>query len=235
MSQTESAADSPSAPPAADSPGTGVQPAERFAAAQRYFAGDPRSNRERMLARDWYVANDPDNARIAARARRELGRYERAFAEGEPDAQAHLRAAIPHLGAGAILLPPVRVDYGENIIVGEGSFANYGLTALDVATITIGVHCQFGPNVQLLTPIHPLEPTPRRAGLESADPIVIGDNVWLGGGVIVCPGVTIGDDCVIGAGAVVTRDIPARSLAVGSPARVIRTLDDSTFVPRRRW
>ena len=202
--------------------------------AQRYFAGDPRSNRERMLARDWYVANDPDNARIAARARRELGRYERAFAEGEPDAQAHLRAAIPHLGAGAILLPPVRVDYGENIIVGEGSFANYGLTALDVATITIGVHCQFGPNVQLLTPIHPLEPTPRRAGLESADPIVIGDNVWLGGGVIVCPGVTIGDDCVIGAGAVVTRDIPARSLAVGSPARVIRTLDDSTFSPRRR-
>ena len=128
----------------------------------------------------------------------------------------------------------MRVDYGENIIVGEGSFANYGLTALDVATITIGVHCQFGPNVQLLTPIHPLEPTPRRAGLESADPIVIGDNVWLGGGVIVCPGVTIGDDCVIGAGAVVTRDIPARSLAVGSPARVIRTLDDSTFVPRRR-
>lgn len=234
MSQTESTADSPSAPPAADSPGTGVQPAERFAAAQRYFADDPRSNRERMLARDWYVANDPDNARIAARARRELGRYERAFAEGDPDAQAHLRAAIPHLGAGAILLPPVRVDYGENIIVGEGSFANYGLTALDVATITIGVHCQFGPNVQLLTPIHPLEPTPRRAGLESADPIVIGDNVWLGGGVIVCPGVTIGDDCVIGAGAVVTRDIPARSLAVGSPARVIRTLDDSTFGPRSR-
>ena len=235
MSQTESAADSSSAPaPSTDSPGTNVQPAGRFAAAQSYFAGDTRSNRERMLAGDWYVADDPDNARIAAHARRELGRYERAFAEGEPDAQAHLRAAIPHLGAGAILLPPVRVDYGENIIVGEGSFANYGLTALDVATITIGAHCQIGPNVQLLTPVHPLEPTPRRAGLESADPIVIGDNVWLGGGVIVCPGVTIGDDCVIGAGAVVTRDIPARSLAVGSPARVIRTLDDSTFGPRGR-
>ena len=89
MSQTESTA---------DSPGTGVQPAERFAAAQRYFAGDPRSNRERMLARDWYVANDPDNARIAARARLELGRYERAFAEGEPDARAHLRAAMAASG-----------------------------------------------------------------------------------------------------------------------------------------
>lgn len=228
MSQTDSSAPAPSA----DFPGTAA--AGRFAAAQRYFAGDTRSNRERMLAGDWYVADDPDNARIAARARLELGRYERAFAEGEPDAQAHLRAAIPHLGAGAILLPPVRVDYGENIVVGEGAFANYGLTALDVASITIGAHCQIGPNVQLLTPVHPLEPTPRRAGLESADPIVIGDNVWLGGGVIVCPGVTIGDDCVIGAGAVVTRDIPARSLAVGSPARVIRTLDDSTFGPRSR-
>ena len=147
MSQTDSSTPVPSA----GSPSTGVQPVERFAAAQRYFAGDPRSNRERMLAGDWYVADDPDNARIAAHARRELGRYERAFAEGEPDAQAHLRAAIPHLGAGSVFLPPVRVDYGENIVVGEGTFANYGLTALDVATITIGAHCQIGPNVQLLT------------------------------------------------------------------------------------
>ncbi len=104
--------------------------------------------------------------------------------------------------------------------------------ALDVAPITIGAHCQIGPGVQLLTPVHPLEPTPRRVGLESADPIVIEDNVWLGGGVIVCPGVRIGESCVIGAGSVVTRDIPARSLAVGSPARVVRTLDDSTFGPR---
>ena len=152
---------------------------------------------------------------------------------GEDDAEEHLRAALPHLAPGARLLPPVRVDYGENIAVGEGTFANYGLVALDVAPITIGARCQIGPGVQLLTPVHPLEPAPRRAGLESADPIVIGDNVWLGGGVIVCPGVRIGDDCVVGAGSVVTRDIPPRSLAVGSPARVVRTLDDSTFGPRR--
>ena len=151
---------------------------------------------------------------------------------GEDDAEEHLRAALPHLAPGARLLPPVRVDYGENIAVGKGTFANYGLVALDVAPITIGAHCQIGPGVQLLTPVHPLEPTPRRVGLESADPIVIEDNVWLGGGVIVCPGVRIGESCVIGAGSVVTRDIPARSLAVGSPARVVRTLDDSTFGPR---
>ena len=89
-------------------------------------------------------------------------------------------------------------------------------------------------SIQLLTPVHPLEPTPRACSLEAADPITIGDNVWLGGGVIVCPGVTIGDNCVIGAGSVVTKDVPASSLAVGNPARVLRQLDDSTFGPRHQ-
>ena len=145
-----------------------------------------------------------------------------------------LRSAIPGLGDRVRLLPPVRVDYGDNIAVGEGTFVNYGLVALDVARISIGAHCQIGPNVQLLTPVHPLEPTPRACSLEAADPITIGDNVWLGGGVIVCPGVTIGDNCVIGAGSVVTKDIPASSLAVGNPARVLRQLDDSTFGPRHQ-
>jgi maltose O-acetyltransferase len=95
-----------------------------------------------------------------------------------------------------------------------------------VATITIGDDVQIGPGVQLLTSTHPLEPGPRRAKWEAAKPIVIGDNVWLGGGVIVCPGVTIGADTVVGAGSVVVRDLPAGVLAVGSPARVVRHLDD---------
>jgi maltose O-acetyltransferase len=120
--------------------------------------------------------------------------------------------------------PPLYVDYGENLHIGARTFINYNLTALDVATITIGEDCQIGPNVQLLTPTHPREPQPRRDHLEAAAPITIGDNVWLGGGVIVCPGITIGDDSVIGAGAVVARDIPAGVLAVGNPARVIRKL-----------
>ena len=127
----------------------------------------------------------------------------------------------------------MQVDYGDQITVGEGTFVNYGLVALDVAPITIGRYCQLGPRVQLLTPVHPTEPAPRRAGLESADPITIGDNVWLGGGVIVCPGVTIGEGSVIGAGAVVTRDIPPYCLAVGNPARVVRALEDSTFSMNR--
>lgn len=209
-------------------------PAPRFPEAEPYFEGDGRTNRERMLACDWYVSDDPDNARIAAHARKVLYEFERSFAMGKADCWELLRSAIPGLGEGARLLPPVRVDYGDNITVGEGTFANYGLVALDVARISIGARCQIGPNVQLLTPVHPLEPTPRAAGLEAADPIVLEDNVWLGGGVIVCPGVTIGEGSVVGAGSVVTRDIPPCSLAVGNPARVIRSLEDSTFAPRHR-
>ncbi|MBO3725711.1 sugar O-acetyltransferase [Actinomyces bowdenii] len=221
----------PSSTPTAQS--RNEQPAaSAFPEAEPYFEGDTRTNRERMLAGDWYVADDPDSARIAAHARRALHDFEGAFARGEEDCWALLRSAIPDLGEGARLLPPVRVDYGDNITVGEGTFVNYGLVALDVARITIGAHCQIGPNVQLLTPVHPLEPSPRRAGLESADPIVLEDNVWLGGGVIVCPGVTIGEGSVVGAGSVVTKDIPPYSLAVGNPARVIRSLEDSPLAPR---
>ena len=212
---------------------TSAQPP--FAEAQAYFEawGDTRSNRERMLAGDWYVADDPENGAIAAHARRELHRYEVAFAEeGQDAAMGHLRSAIPGLHETSVLLPPVRVDYGSNITVGEGTFANYGLVALDVAPISIGAHCQIGPGVQILTPIHPLEASPRAAGIESADPITIGDNVWLGGGVIVCPGVTIGENTVVGAGSVVTKDLPSGVLAVGSPARVLRELRDDDFAPR---
>lgn len=116
------------------------------------------------------------------------------------------------------------MDYGENLHVGARTFVNYNLMALDVAEIRIGEDCQIGPNVQLLTPIHPVEPAPRRDKLEAARPITIGNNVWLGGGVIVCPGVTIGEDTVVGAGAVVTRDLPAGVVAVGNPARVVRSV-----------
>lgn len=206
--------------------------AEHFDSAA-FFEGDPRSNRERMIDGDWYIADDPESTRIAAHAKRELYRYERAFFEGEEDAATHLRSAIPHMGERVTLLPPVRVDYGDRIFIGEGVWANYGLTALDVAEIHIGDGCLIGPNVQLLTPIHPIEPGPRAAGLESADPIVLEANVWLGGGVIVCPGVTIGEGSVIGAGSVVTKDIPPYSVAVGNPARVIRSVkDDPNFSQR---
>ena len=189
-----------------------------------YFAGDPRTNRERMLAGDLYIADDPESGRLARRAVRLADAYHRAFVADESAARSLLDALLGQLGEGAFVKPPLFVDYGENIHLGARSFANYNLTALDVVSITIGEDCMIGPNVQLLTPTHPVDPQPRRDKVEAAQPITIGDNVWLGGGVIVCPGVTIGDNTVIGAGSVVTKDVPANVVAVGNPARVIREI-----------
>jgi maltose O-acetyltransferase len=189
-----------------------------------HFAGDDRSNRERMLAGDLYIADDPESARIAQRAVRLADAYHRAAIDDEAAARPLLEELLGSLGPDAFIKPPLFVDYGENIRIGARSFINYNLTALDVAEITIGEDCQIGPNVQLLTPTHPIDPQPRRDKLEAALPITIGDNVWIGGGAIVCPGVTIGDDSVVGAGSVVTRDIPAGVVAVGNPARVIREI-----------
>jgi maltose O-acetyltransferase len=189
-----------------------------------YFAGDHRTNRERMLAGDLYIADDPENARRAHRAVRLADAYHRASVADERIAVSILAELVGHLGEGAFVKPPLYVDYGEHLSIGARTFINYNLVALDVAAITIGEDCQLGPNVQLLTPTHPLEPQPRRDKLEAARPIAIGDNVWLGGGAIVLPGVTIGDNSVIGAGSVVTKDVPAHVVAVGNPARVIRYL-----------
>lgn len=144
-----------------------------------------------------------------------------------------LRALLGHLGDGVTVKPTFRCDYGTQISIASGSFVNYDCTMLDTAGIEIGAHCQLGPRVQLLTATHPVDPEPRRRGWESAQPIVIGDNVWLGGGVIVCPGVSVGNDTVVGAGAVVTRDLPAGVVAFGNPARVHRAIgpQDAVAVP----
>lgn len=189
-----------------------------------YFADDPRTHLERMLAGDLYIADDPEIARRQQHAMRLAARYQAAFLEDSGEARSVLAELLASVGEDVEVRPPLYVDYGSNITIGARTFVNYHLTALDVAAITIGEDCQIGPNVQLLTPTHPVEPGPRRDKLEAALPIAIGDNVWLGGGVIVCPGVTIGDNSVIGAGAVVTRDIPADVVAVGNPARPIRSL-----------
>ncbi|MFJ9718724.1 sugar O-acetyltransferase [Streptomyces sp. NPDC101213] len=189
-----------------------------------HFAGDPRTHLERILAGDLYIADDPEIARRQQQAVRLATRYLAAYAEDADAARPLLAELLGALGEEAHVRPPLHVDYGSNITIGARTFVNYNLTALDVAAITIGQDCQIGPNVQLLTPTHPLEPEPRRDKLEAARPITIGDNVWLGGGVIVLPGVTIGDNSVVGAGAVVTKDLPANVVAVGNPARPVRSL-----------
>jgi len=186
---------------------------------------DTRSQRERMLAGDLYIADDPELAREAARA----DELTKAFNDSPPSDAAGRRRILDELlgslGEGTEIRPPFYCDYGYHTHIGSGGFVNFGLVALDVAPIHIGDDVQIGPYVQLLTPTHPLEPGPRREKWEAAEPISIGDNVWLGGGVIVCPGVTIGADTVVGAGAVVTGDLPAAVLALGTPARVVRALE----------
>ncbi len=189
-----------------------------------HFAGDPRTNRERMLAGDPYVADDPELWARMRRAAELSARFAELWPRDREAGRAVLATLLGGLGEGTVVRPPIYVDYGEQLTIGAHGFVNFGLVALDVAPIAIGDNCQIGPNVQLLAASHPTEPGPRRDKLETAAPIAIGENVWLGGGAIVLAGVTIGDDSVIGAGAVVTKNVPAGVIAVGNPARVIREL-----------
>jgi len=122
--------------------------------------------------------------------------------------------------------PPFYCDYGNHIKVGRNFFANYNCTLLDVGKITFGDNCLLAPNVSIYTAGHPIHPDSRNSLYEYGIDVTIGDNVWLGGNVIVCPGVTIGSNCVIGAGSVVTKDIPDWSLAAGNPCRVIRKITE---------
>lgn len=193
--------------------------------AQRSHATDDRSMRERMLAGDMYLARDPDLAAANQRAQRLMHQVNTMDPTDGAGRRSLLTELLGGFGPGSEIRPPFRCDYGSQTFIGARTFANFGLTVLDVARVTIGDDVQIGPNVQLLTPIHPIEPGPRREKWEAARPIVIGDNVWLGGGVIVCPGVTIGDNTVVGAGAVVVKDLPANVVAVGNPARVVREIE----------
>lgn len=179
-----------------------------------------------MLSGEPYLGSDPELAAGHHRARRLIERFNRTTVDAPYDRDHILRELLGEFGRDSEVRPPFYCDYGSQIRIGARTFVNFGLVALDPAPITIGDDVQIGPNVQLLTPTHPLDPDLRRAKWEGALPIAIADNVWLGGGVVVLPGVSIGDNAVVGAGAVVTRDVPAGVVAVGNPARVIRRVAD---------
>jgi maltose O-acetyltransferase len=183
-----------------------------------------RTMRERMLAGELYLADDPALAKERARAAWLLDRFNQPGVDDGAERLGLLLELLGELGEGSEIKPPLRCDYGYRIRVGARTFVNYGLVALDVAPITIGDDVQIGPNVQLLTPTHPIDPDARRAKWEAAEPIAIERNVWLGGGVIVLPGVTIGENTVVGAGSIVTKDLPSNVVAAGNPARVVRSL-----------
>jgi len=189
------------------------------------YQPDGRSHRERMLAGDPYLADDPELVRESRRAAKLTADFNAAASDDDAGRARILRDLLGGVGPGTVVRPPFRCDYGYQTFLGDRVFANWGLVCIDVGRIILGDDVQLGPNVQLLTATHPIAPEPRRAKWEGAKPITLGDNVWLGAGVIVCPGVTIGKNTVVGAGAVVTRDLPANVVTVGNPARVIREIE----------
>ena len=187
---------------------------------------DPEFEREwqKMLSGEIYDAMPPEFHRRLASTRRLI----REFNDLDPmDAESQrdvMRRILGRTGERFHFNQPFRCDYGCNILIGEDFFANFNLTILDEALVTIGSHCFIGPNVSIYTACHPLTPSERDTGAEWAEPVTIGNSVWIGGGATILPGVTVGNNCVIGAGAVVTRDVPDNSIVTGNPARIIKTV-----------
>jgi maltose O-acetyltransferase len=189
------------------------------------IGGEPmRSEREKMLAGELYDPLDPELSAARARAR-DLCWALNATREHEADERRRIvRALFGEGGETAWIQPPFFCDYGSNIRLGARVFFNFNCVVLDVAEVRIGDFAQFGPSVQIYTATHPFNAELRRRQ-EFARPIAIGADVWVGGGAILCPGVTIGARSVIGAGSVVTRDVPEGVFAAGNPCRVIRAID----------
>ena len=177
-----------------------------------------------MLNGDLYNASDPELLEERRKARslcNQLNRAER----GDRELRARiLKALIPDQGSGLTIEPPFFCDYGTNISAGNKVYFNYNCTVLDIMKVTIGNNVLFGPSVQIYAATHPMNWEERASGLESGKPVNIGSDVWICGGAIICPGVTIGNRCVIGAGSVVTRDVPDDCFAAGNPCRKIKDL-----------
>jgi maltose O-acetyltransferase len=185
--------------------------------------GHTRSEREKMLAGELYDSLDPEL--VAARNQaRDLCQSLNASSEAELELRRQiLRRLFGKGGETAWIQPPFYCDYGSNIELGERVFFNFNCIVLDVCRVQIGDYTQFGPGVQILTPLHPMDAALRRKQ-EYGAPIEIGSDVWVGGGALILPGVRIGAKTVIGAGSVVTRDVPGGVLAAGNPCRVIRDI-----------
>jgi maltose O-acetyltransferase len=179
-----------------------------------------------MLAGELYLASDPELAAESLRAARLLQRYGQTAAGDREQRTQILQELLGQVGDSPAIVPPFHCDYGSHISIGDRFYMNYGGVILDCNTVQIGDDVLCGPYVQIYAAYHPIDPTVRLTGLELAAPVRVGNNVWIGGGVIICPGVTIGDNTTIGAGSVVTKDIPANVLAVGNPCRVIRSLTE---------
>ena len=185
---------------------------------------DEMNNKERRDQQILYITDDAimEEQAVARRLCQKFNTMDRADFKG-------LQAVAKELlgkSDNAWINPPFYCDYGKNIEVGKNSFINYNCTIIDVAKVKIGDYCQIAPNVAIYTAGHPVHPATRNSLYEYGISITIGNNVWIGGNVVICPGVTIGDNAVIGAGSVVTKDIPAWSVAAGNPCKVIRKITE---------
>lgn len=186
-----------------------------------------RSEREKMLAGEPYLAWDKELYAERIACRQTLHRLNNSIPDTE-EWKASIQQLISNATDDTYIEPPFRCDYGSNIRVGKNFYANFNCIILDVNRVEIGDNVMFAPNVQIYTAGHPTDVKGRvEEGVEFGLPITIGDNVWIGGGVIVCPGVTIGSNSVIGAGAVVTKNIPENVVAAGNPCKIIKTIDNS--------
>ncbi|QFS82231.1 Maltose O-acetyltransferase [Roseivivax sp. THAF40] len=177
------------------------------------------SEKAKMIAGAPYFPGDPELAEDRKRAQRLMRAYNQTV-YGDEGRDAILSDLLGQLGEKCAIRAPLYVDYGYNITIGSGVFLNYSCYLLDAAPIIVGDGCDIGPFVQLLTADHPRDPAARKAELESAYPIVIGRDVWLGASAIILPGITVGDAAIVGAGAVVTRDVPPGATVMGNPARI---------------
>jgi len=183
------------------------------------------TEKEKMLAGELYDPLDQQLCDERRRARLLLKSINDSRDDQTEERACLIKELIPSASRSVTIEPPFYCDYGSNIILGEKIFFNFNCVILDVALVKIGSGVLFGPNVQIYTATHPLSANERKTGLESGKAIEIGDDVWIGGGAIVCPGVKIGKRSVIGAGSVVTRDIPSEVFAAGNPCRVLRQIE----------
>lgn len=183
-----------------------------------------KSEKLKMLAGELYTALDPELSEMNIKAQTLLYAFNISHPVEKTERSHTIRNLFGHIGSNFEVKPPLFCDYGVHIFAGDNLFINYDCAIVDCNFVRLGHNVLLGPKVQIYTANHPFMPEERRAGLEMASPVTVGDDVWVGGGAIICPGVSIGSGTTIGAGSVVTRDVPGGVLAVGNPCRVVREL-----------
>lgn len=189
-----------------------------------YLKQKMKTERQKMLDGELYHPLDEELITARTKGRMLLKSLNESSKDNPEKRAVIINSLIPNGGKDLWVQPPFYCDYGTNIITGEGVFFNFNCVLLDVMQILIGSRTLFGPNVQVYTATHPIDYKIRASGLENGKPVSIGEDVWIGGGAIILPGVSIGDRAIIGAGSIVTREVPADVMAAGNPCRVIRKL-----------